>query len=56
MTDESMRKYLVPMCALIHELASVREPTRASPFGTIPLERFFSCWRRVAHVDYPFAT
>jgi hypothetical protein len=30
-------------------------PIRANVLGTIPLERFFSCWRRLSPLDCHFA-
>jgi hypothetical protein len=49
-----MRKYLVTMLLIIHELPLVDVPIRANVFGTIPLERFFSCWLRISHLDVHF--
>jgi hypothetical protein len=56
MNDEAMRKYLVTMLVIIHELPLVDVPVRANVLGTIPLERFFSCWRRISHLDYHFTS
>jgi hypothetical protein len=50
--DEGMRKYLVTM--LVHAMPMVNVQIRANVFGTIPLERFFSCWRRISHLVYHF--
>jgi hypothetical protein len=43
------------MLVLIHAFPMVNLQIRANVFGTIPLERFFSCWRRISHLDYHFA-
>jgi hypothetical protein len=55
MSDGSVKMYLVTVLPIIHELAAVGEPIRATAFSlsTIPLERFPS-WRRVAHLEFPF--
>jgi hypothetical protein len=42
---------MVTMRAIIHELADVGMPIRASVFGSVWLERFRSWWRRISHLD-----
>jgi hypothetical protein len=55
MNDESMGRYLVTMLVLIHAIPLVDMPILANVLGSIPLDFFFSCWRRLSHLDYHFA-
>jgi hypothetical protein len=47
MNEETCKKSLVTLFAVLSGLGDVIEPIRASFFGTLPLEHFFSCLRRV---------
>jgi hypothetical protein len=44
-----LQAILVALPAVLCGLGGVREPDRANPFGTLPLERFFSCLRGIWH-------
>ena len=54
MNEETCKKVLVTLFAVICGLAEVHEPIRANFFGTLTLERFFSCLRRVCHNNSHF--
>jgi hypothetical protein len=47
MNEETCKKYLITLFAILCGLGAVTAPIRANVFGTLPLERFFSCVRRV---------
>jgi hypothetical protein len=49
-----MRKSVVRMLALVHELPAVGMPISANALGTISLEPLLSWWRRRSQVDYHF--
>jgi hypothetical protein len=42
------------MIGVIHCISVLDEAIRANVFGAIPVGRFFSCWRRVAHLSFHF--
>ena len=37
---------------MAHVMSGVNSSIRANGFGTIPVGRFFSCWRREAHPNF----
>ena len=49
MSDEVSKKFLVTLFSILSGLGEVTEAIRANVFGTLSLERFFSCVRRVCH-------
>ena len=54
MNEETCKKLMVTLFAIICGLGDVRDPVRANFFGTLILERFFSCLRRICHNNHHF--
>jgi hypothetical protein len=55
MNEKTCKKILVTLLAVLRGLGDVLEPIQANFFGTLPLECFFSCLRRICHSNkhYP---